>query len=167
MVDEFRPLKDAFGRFATGIAIAGCVGEDGGPVALTINSFTSVSLDPALVLWCIERRASTFSSFSSADHYSLSILKSDQRGDSQRFAGYKAPALTSEEFEVWETGAPILKNRLAAFDCEVVDRFKAGDHIILLGKVLKFDSVDGQPLVYFASNYIDGPNTKSIGSEGA
>ncbi len=167
MVDAFRPLKNAFGRFATGIAVAGCVNEAGENVALTINSFTSVSLDPALVLWCVERRASTFSDFVSAPSYSVSILRSEQQAEAERFAGYKAPPLQENEIEIWETGAPILRTRLAGFDCRVVERHKAGDHIVLVGEVLKFDSHDGHPLLYFASDFSKGPLANSANPEGS
>ena len=153
MTDEFRPLKDAFGRFATGIAIAACKKEGGGYATLTINSFTSVSLNPALVLWCIETKASSYPAFMAAESYSLSILRADQRAYSDRFAQYAPEPLQDDEYEIWETGAPILKNRLAAFDCKIHARHKAGDHSILIGEVLKFDSADGAPLVYFASSY--------------
>ena len=164
MVDEFRPLKDAFGRFATGICVATCVGENGGHVAITINSFTSVSLDPPLVLWCIERRASAFSAFMAADGYAVSVLRADQRAQSDRFAGYQPKPLEPAEFETWETGAPILAERLAGFDCKVIGRHQAGDHYVLVGEVLKYDSADGEPLMYFASNYLSGPDTAPHGN---
>jgi len=163
MADEFRPLKDAFGRFVTGIGVAACASDEGGGpgryVALTINSFTSVSLDPPLVLWCIERRASAFSAFMSAVSYSVSILRADQRAECDRFAGYRPKPLGDDEIELWETGAPLLRKRLAGFECRIVDRHGAGDHVILIGEVVKFDSREGRPLMYFASNLSSGPAT--------
>ena len=156
MSDEFRSLKDAYGRFATGIGVATCIGEDGESVALTINSFASVSLDPALILWSIERRASSFSHFTNASDYAVSILRADQKDLANRFAGYLPPPLQHAETEIWKTGAPILKNRLAGFDCRISDRHQAGDHVIMVGEVLQFDSADGDPLMYFSSNYLDG-----------
>lgn len=156
MTDEFRPLKNAFGRFATGIAVAACRGEDGEFTALTINSFTSVSLDPALVLWCIEYRASAFPVFMAAEHYAISILRSDQKEVSERFARYQPKILSPDEVEIWTTGAPVLKTRLAGFDCKVIARHKAGDHVILVGEVVRFDAGEGQPLVYFSSGYHAG-----------
>ena len=156
MTDKFRPLKDAFGRFATGIGVAACRNQDGSFSAITINSFTSVSLDPALVLWCIENRASAYPAFMSGDNYSISILRSDQQAMSERFARYQPTPLAADEVEVWVTGAPILKDRLAGFDCKISARHKAGDHVILVGEVMQFDSANGAPLVYFASNYHSG-----------
>ncbi|MEM8935390.1 MAG: flavin reductase family protein [Pseudomonadota bacterium] len=153
MTDVYRPLKDAFGRYATGVAIAACKAGDDEYVAITINSFTSVSLNPPLVLWCVERNASTFPAFMAADHYSVSILRADQKDASQRFASYQPKTLTGAEIEIWETGAPILKDRLAGFDCTIHERHQAGDHVILIGRVIQFDSIDGAPLVYYASGY--------------
>lgn len=153
MTDQYRPLKDAFGRFATGIGVAACAREAGGYSAITINSFTSVSLNPALVLWCLEKRASAYTDFMAAGSYSVSILSARQKHLSERFARYQPEPLDAEEIEVWDTGAPLLKNRLAGFDCKITTRHKAGDHVILIGEVVRFDSVEGMPLVYFASNY--------------
>ncbi|MFQ5564476.1 MAG: flavin reductase family protein, partial [Parvularculaceae bacterium] len=128
MPDQFRPLKDAFARYATGVAVATCLDSDGNPVAITINSFTSVSLDPALVLWCVEYRASSFPIFMGATSYGVSVLRADGQALSRRFASREPKPLTPEEIDVWETGAPILKDRLAGFDCNVVAPHKAGDH---------------------------------------
>ncbi len=156
MADEFRPLKDAFGKFATGIAIATCVDANGEFRALTINSFTSVSLSPALVLWCLENKTAAYPHFMEADGYALSILGAGQAALSNRFAGREPDPLTSDEFEIWETGAPLLKSRIAGFDCRIHRRHKAGDHAILIGEVVRFDSGSGAPLVYYASNYHSG-----------
>lgn len=159
MTDPFRPLKDAFGRFSTGVAVAACANGDRGFTAITVNSFTSVSLDPALVLWCIETRASAFPDFAAAGSYSISVLTSAQQSVSERFAAHAPPPLSAEECEFWKTGAPLLKARLAGFDCTVVDRHRSGDHLILVGGVVAFDSKPGAPLTYYASRYGKGPHT--------
>ena len=157
MTDPFRPLKDAFGRFATGVTVVSCLNDEGAPVAITVNSFTSVSLKPALVLWCIEKNASVFDAFMAADSYAVSILKYDGQVLSERFAHYQPKPISPEESEIWISGAPLLKQRLAGFDCKIVDRHRSGDHVILVGEVLKYDSKAGAPLLYFASNYAEGP----------
>lgn len=159
MTDPFRPLKDAFGRFATGVCVAACVNQRGEATAITVNSFTSVSLEPPLVLWCIEKRASAFDDFSRSASYSVSILKQDQQHLSERFARHNPPPLAPDEYDVWKTGAPVLKGRLAGFDCEIIDRHHSGDHVILVARVVQFDSYSGAPLLYFASGYEKGPHT--------
>lgn len=156
MTDKYRPLKDALGRFVTGIAVAACRNGNGEIKAITVNSFTSVSLDPPLVLWCLENRASTYTSFMGADAYSVNVLRADQRAVADHFAGYLPDPVKEDEFETWVTGAPVMKERLAAFDCKIVARHDAGDHVILVGEVVRFDSVNGKPLIYYASNYVQG-----------
>lgn len=156
--DPFRPLKTAFGRFATGVVLAGCRAADG-PAMITVNSFTSVSLSPPLVLWCIDRRAARFSAFAAAEGYSINVLKAEHQTLSDRFARRGPKPVEPELFTVWETGAPILKDALAAFDCRVVDRHNAGDHVVLVAEVLKFQSADGRPLLYYASRYAAGPES--------
>ena len=156
-IDKFRPLKDAFGRFATGICVAGCPKTSGGQAMITVNSFTSVSLDPPLVLWCLETQASTFKDFMASDCYSITVLHAGQQAASERFAGFGGAPLSAGDYETWETGSPILKDRLAGFDCTIVDRHRSGDHVILVAEVKKFDARPGKPLLYFASNYAEGP----------
>ncbi|MEM8771241.1 MAG: flavin reductase family protein [Pseudomonadota bacterium] len=153
MNDIHRPFKNALGKFATGIVVAACKTPDGGFSALTVNSFTSVSLDPPLVLWCLETKAASCPTFMSADAYSISVLRADGEALSNRFASHAPEPLAENEYELWETGAPILKDRIAGFDCRIFSRHKAGDHVVLVGEVVKFDSEDGAPLVYFASQY--------------
>ena len=158
--DPYRELKRAFGRYATGVAVATCVGPDGDIAAITINSFASVSLAPPQVLWCIENKASTFEAFSAAESYAVSVLEDDGQATSERFARPGLAPLEKEEYEVWETGAPVLVNRLAGFDCRVADRLRSGDHVILVGEVLRFDARPGAPLLYFASEYSKGPQAR-------
>lgn len=153
MTDPHRPLKDAFGRFATGVAVASCKLTDGSFRLLTVNSFTSVSLAPPLVSWCVESRASAYPEFMEVDHYAISVLTAGRRDLSDRFAGHAPTPLEPGEYEIWQTGAPILTDRAAGFDCKIQARHKAGDHVILVGEVLRFDSRNARPLVYFASNY--------------
>jgi len=160
MNDPYRPLKDAFGRFPTGVAVVSCVNPRGGFTTITVNSFTSVSLEPPLVLWCLEIKASSYEDFAASKAYAVSILRADQQNVSERFAAHAPRPLASDEFVVWKTGAPILRDRLAGFDCVIADRHKSGDHVILVGRVVEFDSKAGAPLTYFASRYGKGPHTE-------
>ncbi len=164
MTDPYRPLKNAFGRFVTGVAVATCANARGGYTAITVNSFTSVSLEPPLVLWCLEVKASSFADFVGAPSYAISILTAAQQPVSERFARHEPAPLAPHEIELWLTGAPVLAERLAGFDCRVVDRHRSGDHLILFGHVMQFDSSDGAPLTYFASRYGKGPLTEISGA---
>jgi flavin reductase (DIM6/NTAB) family NADH-FMN oxidoreductase RutF len=154
MDHEIQLLKNAFGRFATGVAVAACkLTDTDGYAALTMNSFTSVALNPPLVLWCIENKAASYAAFMAADSYSVSVLRADQQAMSARFASRSPAPLRDEEIDIWQTGAPLLKDRLAGFDCRINTRHKAGDHVIILGEVVQFDSASGAPLIYYASRY--------------
>jgi flavin reductase (DIM6/NTAB) family NADH-FMN oxidoreductase RutF len=153
MTDPYRPLKNAFGRFATGVCVVACANDRGGHTAITVNSFTSVSLEPPLVSWCLENRASSFVDFMTADGYAVSVLSSAQQAVSHRFARHDPGPLAPADYEIWETGAPILAERLSGFDCRIVDRHPAGDHVILIAEVVRFDARPGDPLVYFGSDY--------------
>ncbi|MGF1543658.1 MAG: flavin reductase family protein [Parvularculaceae bacterium] len=158
--DPHRPLKNALGRFATGVAVVAARDPATGALAaITVNSFNSVSLDPPLVLWSIESKASTFDAFMAAAHYGVSVLRADQEAASNLFTRAAAGPENADAFDALAPGgAPVLKTRLAGFDCEVVDRRAAGDHVILLGRVRAFDARAGAPLLYFASGYAVGPH---------
>ena len=155
--DPYRPHKNAFGRYPTGVTIVSCAPPGAAPLAITVNSFTSVSLQPTLVLWCLDRASSVFAAYQAADNYAVSILAADQAEASNRFATPGQHAFREGEAEVFETGAPLLKGRLAGFDCRVRDRHEAGDHVILVGEVVRFDSRDGAPLIYAGRQYLEGP----------
>jgi flavin reductase (DIM6/NTAB) family NADH-FMN oxidoreductase RutF len=111
------------------------------------------------VLWCLESKASSFGDFIGAPSYAVSILNAGQQAVSERFARHSPEPLQPREYELWLTGAPVLAERLAGFDCAVVDRHRSGDHVILVGEVLQFASSEGAPLLYFASRYAKGPAT--------
>lgn len=158
--DPYRPLKNALGRFATGVTVAGCIAPDGAPLLVTVNSFTSVSLEPSLVLWCLERKATSFPAFMAADAYAITVLHAGQQAASERFSRYETQRPAPADVETMATGAPVLKERLAAFDCRVKDRHVAGDHVILVAQVAQFDHRAGAPLLYFASRYVKGPEAE-------
>ena len=156
MSDPHKPLKDAFARYATGVTVVSCLPENGEPVGLTVNSFTSVSLDPPLVLWCLEGRSSLSEAFVQSKSYAVSILASDQQAFSNRFATPGHHGFKPEEAETYVTGCPLLKGRVAGFDCDIVERISAGDHTILIGQVRHFDCCEGAPLIYAGRQYLQG-----------
>ncbi|MEL7029140.1 MAG: flavin reductase family protein, partial [Pseudomonadota bacterium] len=153
---DHRELRTAFGCYATGIAVVTCRAEDGSPVGMTVNSFTSVSLEPPLVLWCLDKSSHRFAPFAKAPSYAVNVLRAEQQDVSRAFAAPDA-ALEAEAFGVWKTGAPILLDCLAQFDCEVFERVDAGDHLLLVGRVVQFAAAEaGDPLIYYRSGYGSG-----------
>ncbi|MEM9837614.1 MAG: flavin reductase family protein [Pseudomonadota bacterium] len=161
MTDPFRPLKNAFSRFATGITVVSCLPKEGGPIGITVNSFSSVSLEPAMVSWCIDRGSSVSEHFLAANHYAVSILSAGQQDLSNRFATPGNHAMAADEIDTFATGAGLLKGRLAGFDCRIAQRVEVGDHVILIGEIVHFDSADGKPLMYVGRQYTDGPEIVS------
>ena len=147
-------FRAVLGRYATGVAIVTTRGPDGYPVGLTVNSFTSVSLDPPLVLFCLDRQAGSGPAFAATDCFAVNILGTDHAPVSSRFADPAAERFVEDQTVEWETGAPVLAHALAALDCRVHARHDGGDHVILVGRVVRAAVVvDSAPLVYWRGDY--------------
>lgn len=148
-------FRKVLGCFATGITIITTISKDGKPVGLTANSFTSLSLDPPLVLFCLDRKINSFEAFHSNRHFAINVLRHDQEQLSRRFATSAIDKFQGLEFETWNTGCPILKGCLAAFECDIQQVIEAGDHVIIIGEVNKIhhDADGGRPLLYYRGKY--------------
>lgn len=146
-------LRRALGRFATGVTIVTTRTEDGRLEGLTANSFSSVSLDPPLVLWSLRRSARSLPSFMVANWFVVHVLGSHQRDLSARFASGTENRFEGLAFETGLGGCPVLADGLAHFECSVHDRVEAGDHVIFLGRVERMRHRDGEPLLYSGGRY--------------
>jgi len=149
-----RTLRDALGCFATGVTVVTCVDPAGTPAGLTVNSFTSVSLDPPLLLVCVHKLAATAEALTSASHFAINVLQTGQQPASIRFATRDEDRFGVTPWSCGEAGAPILKDSLGVFECERFAVYDGGDHHILVGQVVKA-SFDGglDPLLYFRGRY--------------
>jgi flavin reductase (DIM6/NTAB) family NADH-FMN oxidoreductase RutF len=147
-------FRRACGRFATGVAIAGAIDSNGVPHGLTVNSFSSVSLDPPLILICLGHAIAAIDVFRQSRHFGLSVLREDQRDLSERFARRLDPHFDSFAWRRGETGVPLLDGALAAIECETRHRVAAGDHDIFIAEMLRAAVEEGDPLIYFASEYV-------------
>ena len=150
--DDFRRT---LGCFATGITVITTVDEDGAPVGLTANSFTSLSLDPPMVLFCLDRNVQSFEAFHHNRHFAVNILCEDQREVSTRFARSGIEKWSGMEFDTWETGCPILRGCLANLECDIDTIHEGGDHVIITGEVRRVerDGDSDRPLLYFRGGY--------------
>src|SRR5438309_3769328 len=149
-----RTLREALGCFATGVTVVTCVAEDGQPAGLTVNSFTSVSLDPPLLLVCLAKQAASAEPLTQADRFAINVLQTGQQPASIRFATRDEDRFGTTPWSRGEGGAPILEESLGVFECERYAVYEGGDHHILVGQVVKasFDaSLD--PLLYFRGRY--------------
>lgn len=148
--EEFR---HACGRFAAGVTVVSVVDENGAAHGLTVSSFTSVSLDPPLVLVCLGHAVTMIDLFRRATHFGINILREEDRGLSQRFASKGHDRFDGVAWRPGETGVPLIDCALAALECETHQRFPVGDHDILVGRVVRTRVEDGAPLIHYASRY--------------
>ena len=155
-------FRETLGRFATGVAVATTVGEDGAPVGVTVNSFTSVSLQPPMVLFCLDRDASSLPAFVAARYFAINILAADQL-DLCRLFARQAGGWNALAYERWKTGAPILADCLAAVDCTLAHLYEGGDHRIMVGSVLCLGQPrQAEPLVYYGGAFAHLDRRRSL-----
>jgi 3-hydroxy-9,10-secoandrosta-1,3,5(10)-triene-9,17-dione monooxygenase reductase component len=147
---EFRAV---LGQFATGVTIITAV-DDGEPVGVAANSFTSVSLDPPLVLFCVARSSSTWPRIEHARKFAVNILGEHQEELSGLFATKGADRFGQTDWHLGVGGSPVLHDTLAYLDCEFWNEYDGGDHIIVVGRVLDLGlHSDTGPLLFFRGKY--------------
>ena len=164
MGDVGRPLSEqalraCFGQFATGVTVVTTLGDGGAPCGITVNSFSSVSLDPPLVLFCLGRIANNFDDFLNATSYAVNVLGRDQQEFSVRFANSRPDPWAGIPWDEGQTGAPLLRDRIAALECRPHAQHDGGDHVIIIARVERLHPGNGAPpLVYWGSEYrgLDG-----------
>lgn len=150
---DVRDFRGALGQFATGVTVVTTVSADGRKVGMTANSFTSVSMDPPLVLWCPSKRAPSLGDFEDATHFAINILASDQHVLSRQFATPATDKFAGVETADGIAGVPLLEGAVATFQCRTVARHDAGDHVIYVGEVESYNHQDGAPLVFHGGKY--------------
>ena len=150
---DTREFRNTLGCFATGVTVITASPEGYEPLGITVNSFASVSLDPPLVLWSLDRDSDTFEAFKSANYYTVNILSESQQELSNRFAQRYYHHLDGLSYGTGEVGCPILPQTLAVIECGVHQRINGGDHLILIGKVLRFERKEGKPLLFAMGSY--------------
>jgi 4-hydroxyphenylacetate 3-hydroxylase, reductase component len=155
MSTEFDPkaFRRALGNFATGVTVITACTPDGVQTGVTANSFNSVSLDPALVLWSIMKSSGSVDIFEQASHFAVNILAADQIRLSNHFARPSDNKFADVKYEKGLGNAPLLPDCSARFQCENYQRIDGGDHWILIGKVVAFDDIGRAPLLYHAGAY--------------
>lgn len=151
-----RLFRDTMGRFATGVTVLTFTVDDE-VRGMTANSFTSLSLDPPLLLVCIGKDVSTYPLWERADTFVVNILGDDQKDISDVFASHGAPQVPDSGFAYHEgvVGAPVLDGTLAHAECRLSARYDGGDHTIVVGEVVDFsiDRPEAEPLLFFAGKY--------------
>ena len=148
-----RAFRCALGNFATGVTVVTAADASGRKVGVTANSFNSLSLDPPLVLWSIDKRSSSHGVFEEASHFAVNVLAADQIDLSNNFAQPKDDRFAEIAYELGEVGAPVLADCSARFHCEKYQQVDGGDHWIMIGKVVAFDDFGRTPLLYHQGAY--------------
>lgn len=152
---DSRSFRQFMGCFATGITVVTLRNEKNEAVGLTINSLTSVSLEPPLILFCLDRRAHLYPVFQKEAHFAVNILAEDQQNVSQHFAYYNYPEKPKNLWDKPQNKCPILRGTLGWMICKTQKIHKAGDHDIFVADVLKLHmrKMQKDPLLYFQSRY--------------
>lgn len=151
---DTQAFRTALGSFATGVTIVTTCDAKGAPVGMTASSFNSVSLEPPLVLWSIDKNANCFDVFNACSHFAIHVLGEQQQALSDLF-GRPSPA---DKFARLNTragihGSPILPDYNSLFECQLAHRYEGGDHIIMVGQVTRFDQRPGNPLLFHGGQY--------------
>ena len=153
-----RKLRDTVGRFATGVTIITGRSPEGVDVGLTANSFTSVSLDPPLVLFCLAKSATSVEAYGIGCHFAVNVLSNAQQDLSNRFAKSNDDKFSGLTTERWSSGAPILPDCLANLECTTEQQVDAGDHLVIIGRVIGLRTApdtqaEKKPLLFFGGAY--------------
>jgi len=146
-------FREACAKFATGVAVATVLAPDGAPHGLTISSFTAVSIEPPLILVCIDYACAFLEHFRASTHFGVNVLAETQRDLSVIFAEKPEGRFEGVEWNSSASGVPLLQNCLTNLECRVWSIVEAGDHAVFLAEVVEAESREGQPLLYYNRDY--------------
>tara|TARA_Y100000022_G_scaffold189171_1_gene188208 strand:+ start:488 stop:955 length:468 start_codon:yes stop_codon:yes gene_type:complete len=142
-------IRQALSKFATGVTVVSTIDNSGNPIGMTANSFSSVSLNPPLVLWSIGNNQPSYDIFTNAKGYSVNILSKEQENLCKLFSSPVDDKFEKIKFSLSENGFPIIDNSLAWFDCLKWKNYPGGDHEILVGEVKNFHAIETSPLIFW------------------
>ena len=146
-------LRRSLGRFATGVTVVTCCAPDGRPCGITANSFSSVSLEPPLVLWNIAKVSNSLQAYLDAEYFAIHVLDAGQQDVAEHFARTDHTRYNGIEHMISEQNVPILPGVLARFDCRTREIHEGGDHYIIVGEIEAHTAEDGAPLLFFGGEY--------------
>ncbi|MER2090131.1 MAG: flavin reductase family protein [Sporosarcina sp.] len=146
--EQVASFKEAMGNYPTGVTVVTAFDGDKKPMGLTVNSFASVSLEPLLILWSIDKRVSTYNDFLNTEKFSVNILGADQGDLCTLFSSRVADRFSQCDWKESDLNLPVLSDALAVLQCKTVQQIEAGDHTILIGEVLDIRNESKEPLLY-------------------
>lgn len=148
-----RQFRDALGHFTTGVCIVTATPEGIEPVGVTVNSFTSVSIEPPLILWCLKIDSVVYPAFNAVERFTINVLAAGQKGLSDQYADKTRHNLEPGCYKIDSAGTPVLNNSIASFSCAVRERYAGGDHVIIMGEITEINVNPGEPLVFYNGRY--------------
>jgi flavin reductase (DIM6/NTAB) family NADH-FMN oxidoreductase RutF len=151
---DLAEFRRALSCFATGVAVVTTLGERGDKIGMTISSFNSVSLEPPLVLWSIARNAYSHEAFTTAEYFAVNVLAMHQKDLSSRFARSGADKFDGLDCREGIHGVPILPEYAACFECGTEHIYAGGDHTIIVGRVLRFEDLESDPLIFYRGRFL-------------
>ncbi len=151
---DAKDFRRALSQFPTGVTVITTLDANGDPVGVTASSFNSVSIDPCLVLWSIDKGAHSLSAFENAEHFAVNVLGRDQVSTSNNFASRGEDKFANADYTAGLGGAPVIADCAAQFECKTWAVYEGGDHLILVGEVKEYRYNDGiEPLVFARGSY--------------
>jgi flavin reductase (DIM6/NTAB) family NADH-FMN oxidoreductase RutF len=152
-MEDLKKLRQGLGKFATGVTIVTCADPDGKPCGITVNSFSSVSLEPPLILWNIAKVSNSLNAYLHARHFAINVLADDQRDLSHHFAQSDNPVFDNVDIASNPHGVPLIRHTLACLECSTEQVHETGDHFIIVGRVRSMNFCDRKPLLFYDGNY--------------
>jgi hypothetical protein len=162
---DSRELRNALGRFPTGVTVITAATPNGKLEGLTANSFSALSLDPPLVLWSLNRKAQSLQGLLDAGHFAINVLRVGQTALSHHFATPHEDKFAGISFRQGLGGSPVLDDVLAAFECKTESTIEGGDHILFVGRVMKISYGEGDPLIFNSGRYCTAVSLKGASAE--
>lgn len=152
-MEQAKQFRQCLAKFATGVTVVTCADDTGKPYGITANSFSSVSLEPRLILWNIAKVSNSLQAFLDAEFFAINILTSEQQGLSAHFAKSDHTLFDSVEIKRSDENIPLLPDTLACLICKTYQNHDCGDHYIIVGEVARFESRDAEPLLFYDGKY--------------
>ncbi|MBI2206697.1 MAG: flavin reductase family protein [Candidatus Rokubacteria bacterium] len=146
-------FRHVLAHFASGVTVITTTDADNRPGGLTASAFTSVSLDPPLILVCVDHKSQTYPALLERGKFAVNILRHDQQEISRRFASSKLDKFETVTYRTSDLGLPLIDQALASLECTTVNTHVEGDHTIFVGLVERASAADGAPLLYFRGKY--------------
>ena len=150
---EMKKFRQCLGNFATGVTVVTCTDDNGKPYGITANSFSSVSLEPRLILWNVATVSNSLQAFLDAEYFAINILARDQQELSTHFAKSDHTLFDTIEIDRSAENVPVIPGTLACFECRTHQIHDCGDHYIIIGEVVRFETTDAEPLLFFGGKY--------------